>query len=154
MTQHKLIEGAIRASKTTICLWSELNALLEHPGIATLLARWTDDATYGILRPRWREIVESCGLYPAWHADEKCEVFSNGSRAYITGLKPSEESRRYGKIRGLTLARAYVDQAEEMPHDFFLELSLSAHFRCLAHIEHTGWNFEGDPSNCSSELLN
>ena len=39
------IEGAFRASKTTICLWKEFNALKDYPGIHTILSRWTDDAT-------------------------------------------------------------------------------------------------------------
>src|SRR5262245_47824092 len=57
-TTHALdIEGALRASKTTIALWKELNAMLDQPGIHTILARWTEDATQSVLKPIWRAIL-------------------------------------------------------------------------------------------------
>jgi len=118
------IEGAIRASKTTICLWKEHSAMVNSPGIHTLLSRWTDDATDTLLRPLWSEILQSSGLGDAvtWSAEEHCYKFTNGSRAYMLGLKAPDELRRYSKFRGLTLARAYVDQAEELPEDVYREL--------------------------------
>lgn len=121
-TRFRDVEGAIRSSKTTLCLWDELNQLLEHPGIHTLLSRWTDDATDSILKPVWLDILRKAGEYPHWEATQHCYVFGNGSKAYVKGLKASEETNRYGKFRGLTLARFYVDQAEEVPHDVFQEL--------------------------------
>ncbi len=116
------VEGALRASKTTICLWKELTALLDEPGCHTLLSRWTDDATHGILKPIWRAILEQAGITPVWNAREEYDELPNGSIAYIRGLKASEEVNRYGKFRGLTLARFYVDQAEEVPADVYQEL--------------------------------
>lgn len=121
-TRYLDVEGALRASKTTICLWKELNACLETPGIHTLLSRWTDDATHGILKPIWRAILQKAGVTPQWHAREEYDELPGGSRAYIRGLKASEDTNRYGKFRGLTLARFYVDQAEELPHDVYQEL--------------------------------
>jgi hypothetical protein len=124
-TTHALdIEGAIRASKTTICLWKEHDAVVNHPGIHTLLARWTDDATDTLLRPLWSEILNVSQLEGnvSWSAEEHCYKFTNGSRAYMLGLKAPDELRRYSKFRGLTLARAYIDQAEELPEDVFREL--------------------------------
>ena len=38
------------------------------------------------------------------------------------GLKAQDQQTRYGKFRGLTLARVYIDQAEEMPRDIYHEL--------------------------------
>src|SRR6185503_3744512 len=99
------IEGALRASKTTICLWKELNALLAYPGLHTLLARWTDEAAHGILKPIWRSILEKAGLVPDWNGEGGYDLLPNGSIAYIRGLKVGEEINRYGKFRGLTLAR-------------------------------------------------
>lgn len=121
-TRYLDIEGAFRAAKTTIGLWKELNAALKYPGIRILLCRWTDDATFGILRPVWRAICDKAGVPLRWHSDEGYDELPNGSRVYIRGLKASEETNRYGKFRGLTLARVYLDQAEEVPHDVFLEL--------------------------------
>src|SRR4030095_9988510 len=116
------IEGALRASKTTIALWKELNALVAHPGIHTILARWTEDATQSILKPIWRAILQQAGIRARWNPLEHYDELGTGSRAYIRGLKAQDAQTRYGKFRGLTLARAYIDQAEEVPQDVYLEL--------------------------------
>lgn len=117
------IEGALRASKTTICLRKTLKAALRHPGIHILIARWTDDATHSILKPAWRAMCDRAGERLEWHAEEQYDALSNGSRVYIRGLKTQDATNRYSKFRGLTLARIYVDQAEEMPQDIYLELA-------------------------------
>jgi len=44
------------------------------------------------------------------------------SRLYVRGLKASEDAARYSKFAGLTLALVYVDQAEELPEDFYRAL--------------------------------
>ena len=46
-----------------------------------------------------------------------------GSRAYVRGLKSQDQTLRYSKFRGLTLSRAYIDQAEEVPEDVYLEVT-------------------------------
>ena len=56
------VEGAFRSGKTTIGLWKELNAILEYPGIYTMLSRWTDDAMQGILKPVWRQTLRDLSL--------------------------------------------------------------------------------------------
>lgn len=122
-TRELCIEGAIRASKTTIGLWKEFNALVAHPGMHGLLARWTDGGVYGLLVPLWRAICARAGVRLKWHADEEYDELPNGSRAYIRGLKTQDATMRYGKFRGLTLARVFVDQAEEIPQDVYLELA-------------------------------
>lgn len=132
-TREMDIEGAVRAGKTTVCLWRELNACLQHPGIHILLARWTDTGVDGLLKPLWRQICDNAGVKLEWHSDEGYdqlwngpdpdEPWKGGSRAFFRGLKSQDQTLRYSKFRGLTLARVYVDQAEEIPHDIYLELA-------------------------------
>lgn len=117
------IEGAVRAGKTTVCLWREFNAAVQYPGIHILLARWTDSGVYGLLLPLWRRICEQAGVRLSWHSDEEYDELPNGSRIFVRGLKAQDQTLRYSKFRGLTLARVYVDQAEEIPHDIYLELA-------------------------------
>lgn len=122
-TRELDIEGAVRAGKTTVCLWRELTACLATPGIHILLARWTDSGVYGLLVPLWKRICEEANLRLVWHADEEYFELPNGALAYVRGLKSQDQTLRYSKFRGLTLARVYVDQAEEIPHDIYLELA-------------------------------
>ena len=116
------VEGALRASKTTIALWKELNALLAAPGLHTILCRWTEDATQSILKPIWRAVLQQAGITPRWNPLEHYDELPNGAWAYIRGLKAQDQQTRYGKFRGLTLGRAYIDQAEEVPADIYYEL--------------------------------
>ena len=116
------VEGALRSGKTTVCLWKEFRFAVTHPGIAILIARWTDEGTYGLLRPLWDGICDAAGQKQVWNARESCYDWMNGSRIYMRGLMASTDTMRYSKFRGLTLARVYVDQAEEMQRDVFLEL--------------------------------
>lgn len=122
-TRELDIEGALRASKTTICLWKEFNACQQEPGIHTMLCRWTDDAVHGILKPVWRQVCEQAGIALHWNGEEQFDQMENGSKIYIRGLKSQDQVNRYSKFRGLTLARVYLDQAEEVPQDVYLELA-------------------------------
>lgn len=122
-TRELDVEGAVRAGKTTVCLWRELNACIEHPGIFCLLARWTDTGVYGLVLPMWRRICEQAGIRLVWHADEEYDELPNTARMYVRGLKSQDATLRYSKFRGLTLSRVYVDQAEEVPQDVYLELA-------------------------------
>lgn len=122
-TLETCIEGAIRAGKTTVCLWREFNAAIAYPGIHMLIARWTDDGLFGLVAPLWRRICEQAGVKLEWHSDEKYDVLPNGTRVYLRGLKSQDQTLRYAKFRGLTLARVYLDQAEEVPEDIYLELT-------------------------------
>lgn len=117
------IEGAVRAGKTTVCLRRELRATQQWPGIHILLARWTDSGVYGLVLPLWRRMCEAAGIRLKWHSDEEFDEMPNGSRIFVRGLKSQDQTLRYSKFRGLTLARVYVDQAEEIPHDIYLELA-------------------------------
>jgi len=147
-TTHALdVEGALRASKTTIALWKEINALVAHPGMHTLLARWTEDAMQTVLKPIWRSILEKAGLRVRWNAMEHYDEFPNGARAYVRGLKAQDQQTRYAKFRGLTLSRVYIDQAEEMPRDVYHELKARLSQKGYPHqivitpqaVEETHW---------------
>lgn len=123
-TSHELdVEGAIRAGKTTLCLWREFNSTQEYPGIPILLSRWTDRGVYGLLRPLWLRICDQAGVTVQWHPAEEYDLLPNGSMVFFRGLKSQDATLRYSKFRGLTVARVYVDQAEEVPHDVYLELA-------------------------------
>lgn len=123
-TTHELdIEGAIRAGKTTLCLWREFNACIKYPGIHTLLSRWTDRGVDGLIKPLWRRICAQAGTRLIWHPDEEFDEMPNGSLIFFRGLKSQDVTLRYSKLRGLTLARVYADQAEEIPQDVYLELA-------------------------------
>jgi hypothetical protein len=123
-TQREIcVEGAIRAGKTTVCLWKEHAFARQYPGICILLARWTDDAVFGLIVPLWNAICDQAGDPQTWNAKEGCYEWPNGSRIYIRGLKSQDVTLRYSKLRGYTIARAYVDQAEELPRDIYLELA-------------------------------
>lgn len=117
------VEGAIRAGKTTVCLWREHEAARRYPGIAIILARWTDEAVHGLIRPLWNQICETAGDRQTWNSKESCYDWPNGTRIYVIGLKSQDQTLRYSKFRGKTVARVYVDQAEEMPRDVYLELA-------------------------------
>ena len=116
------IEGAFRASKTTLGLWKILKACRTYPGIHTLISRWTDEAADGILRPHFERICAEAYIQLAWRGSEGYYETPNGSLVYATGLKASEGATRYIKFRGRDLAMIYIDQAEEVPHDVFTEL--------------------------------
>lgn len=115
------VEGAIRAGKTTVCLWKEHEAARTYPGIPILLARWTDEAVHGLIAPLWVKICALAGDAQTWNSKESCFEWPNGSRIYLRGLKSQDQTLRYSKFRGLTLARTYIDQAEELPRDVYLE---------------------------------
>ncbi len=114
-------EGAVRAGKTTPLVWALIIAMVEHPGIQCMLTRWTQDALDAQLKPKF---YEECPpeLRRRWNAKEEYEEFHNGSRCYIRALKTSDDSARYSKISGLTLAKIAVDQPEEIPEDVYAAL--------------------------------
>lgn len=121
------LEGALACGKTTVALWKELDALETHPGIWSLLSRWTDDATNALLRPAFEQLARLHKTNLAWKGDkEKYYLLENGSRAYCFGLKTqsSDPEQRYGKIRGLPVSRIYIDQAEQVEADIAGELRL------------------------------
>jgi len=111
-------EGGIRSGKTTALVWKLINYALEYPGIKMLLARWTGDGVDMQLKPKF---YEECPreVLGKWNAKEEWQEFTNGSILYLRPLKSSDDSSRYGKFSGLTLAVIGVDQAEEVPRDIY-----------------------------------
>lgn len=121
--QHLDLEGGIRAGKSVPLVAKVAKLCVDHPGIHCLLARWSETNLDAQLKPLWRDWAAKHGLSLSWNAEEQYdEVLETGARVYLRGLKPSEETARYGKFRGLTLAFIGIDQAEELPADFWGEL--------------------------------
>jgi hypothetical protein len=115
------LEGAFRSGKTTAALWKVLSSCLDYPGIHWLICRYADGDTQTKLKPKWREVLDQCGVVPKWDPRELCDILPNGSKVYIFGVKAADQVARYGKLRGLTLAGIYNDQTEELPKDIFQE---------------------------------
>lgn len=119
-------EGAFRVGKTTAALWKVFNSCKTHPGIHWLICRYSDGDTQTKLKPPWRAICDLAGVKVEWDAHEQCDVFpevdGKRSRVYIFGIKSQDQTSRYGKLRGATLAGIFNDQTEELPHDVFLEM--------------------------------
>lgn len=111
-------EGAIRSGKSTPLVWKIINYALEYPGIKMMLCRWTGDACDMQLKPKF---YEECPkeILGKWNAKEEYQEFTNGSLVYIRSLKSSDDSARYAKFAGLTLAVVGVDQPEELPADIY-----------------------------------
>lgn len=118
------LEGALASGKTIVALWKELEKLKRYRGIWILISRWVDDQVHKLLRPEFERLARIHGTKFAWNAKESYYEFENGSRAFAFGLQTTEiePNRRFGKIRGLSVSRIYVDQAEQIPADFPLEL--------------------------------
>jgi len=112
------LEGAIRSGKTTVLVWKAVTQLANHPGMHALLCRWTGDSLDAQLKPRFWELCppELLTSHP-WNAKEEFVQFANGSRCYLRALKTGEDSARFAKSAGLTLAFIGVDQAEEIPKE-------------------------------------
>src|SRR3990167_3545466 len=121
-TRNIDLEGGFRAGKTTAALWKVLNSCVDHSGICWLACRYGDGDTQSKLKPPWRDICYAAGVEVAWNPDAMYDLLPNGSRVYLFGLKAQDQVTRYAKLRGLTLAGIYVDQAEELPYDVYLEL--------------------------------
>ena len=154
------IEGAIRSGKTTECLWKEHEYCRRYPGIPIMLARWTDEAVHGLIAPLWAQICNLTGDAQTWNAKESCFDWWNGSRIYVRGLKSQDQTLRYAKIRGLTLARIYIDQAEELPRDVYLECAGRLSAKGFPHqitispqaIEDTHWIAQEFPAGINDGL--
>lgn len=114
------LEGGVRAGKSLALCFKVLYYCLRHPGIHCALTRWTQDGLDAQLRPIWRSVCNMAGIELRWHPDEEYdEVVATGSIVYLRALKASEETQRYSKLAGLTLAVLGIDQAEEVPEDVY-----------------------------------
>ena len=112
------LEGAVRAGKSTPCAAKLARYAVKYPGINMAAARWTQDALDAQVKPLWRSVAASRGLHLEWHGDEGYdEVVGTGSRVYLRGIHASEDTQRYSKLAGLTLAVLWIDQPEEISND-------------------------------------
>ena len=117
-------EGSIRSGKSTAAGIKVWMYALQYPGIRCLAARWKSEDVEGQLRSLWRQVAEFYPpqVHPEWDSKEQAYVFPNGSWVYMRSLKASDEDARYSKFRGLTLAIVWIEQAEEVPQDVYVEL--------------------------------
>jgi hypothetical protein len=137
------LEGALNCGKTTACLTKEFLEAQMNPGIWSFIARFTDGDNDTKLLPAWEAVVAKFGVRLQWNTEEKYYGFPNGpsesdpyeggSRVYSFGLMSPVPMRRYAKLRGLGVSRIYIDQAEELPGDFFGELVLRLRQSGYAH---------------------
>lgn len=118
------LEGVQSSGKTLVAMWKELNALEASPGMWSFLTRWSEDDVHVLLRPEFERLLRIRETKWAWNSKEKAYEFENGCRVFAFGLRTTavDPILRYGKIRGIPLSRILVDQAEQVPADFLLEL--------------------------------
>lgn len=122
-TRYVDFEGAIRSGKSTAAVWKVINYAQEYPGIHILFTRWTQDSLDAQVKPLFfQHVPPELLAEKAWHAGEEYVEFTNGSRVYLRALKTSDESSRFSKVAGLTLAIIVVDQAEEVPEWMYFYL--------------------------------
>jgi hypothetical protein len=108
-------EGAVRAGKSTPAAAKLARYAVQYPGIAMGAARWTQDALDAQVKPLWRATAQARGLHLEWHGDEQYdEVVGTGSRIYLRAMHAGEDSQRFSKFAGLTLAILWIDQPEEI----------------------------------------
>ena len=127
------LEGALSSGKTTACLWKVFNSLHAHPGIHWWIGRYGDGETQTKIRPAFEAVCQMAGSLPNWNAKELSYDFPNGSKCYAYGLKSPDALSRYSKMRGMGVAGIYLDQTEELPEDFSLELRLRLRQPGFAH---------------------
>lgn len=118
------LEGALSSGKTTAALWKVWTSLQEHPGIHWWIGRFGDGETQTKIRPAFEAICQQAGGVPTWSAKELAYEFPNTSKCFSYGLKSPDALSRYSKLRGMGVSGIYLDQTEELPEDFSLELRL------------------------------
>jgi PBSX family phage terminase large subunit len=117
-TEYIDFEGAVRAGKSTPCAAKLARYAVRYPGIHMAAARWTQDAIDAQIKPLWRSVAQARGLALEWHGDEQYdEVLGTGAKIYLRGIHASEDTQRYSKLAGLTLAVLWLDQPEEISND-------------------------------------
>jgi len=117
-TEYIDFEGAVRAGKSTPCAAKLARYAVRYPGIHMAAARWTQDALDAQIKPLWRSVAQQRGLELQWHGEEQYdEIVGTGSRVYLRAIHASEDTQRYSKLAGLTLAILWIDQPEEISND-------------------------------------
>lgn len=127
------LEGALSSGKTTAACWKVYNSAIENPGIWWWIGRYGDGETQTKVRPAFEEVCTMAGTVPRWDAKELCYQFENDSKVFSYGLKSPDALSRYSKMRGMGVAGIYLDQTEELPEDFSLELRLRLRQKGFPH---------------------
>ncbi len=113
------LEGARYSAKTWTCCEKVRRKALKYPGIEGLICRFANEETKTKIKPEFRKICALQGTEIEWNEGEKCflfpEVDRKRSKVYAYGLKTQSETEALAKVRGLSVAFAWVDQAEELP---------------------------------------
>lgn len=116
-TEYVDLEGAVRAGKSTAPAAKLAMYGVEYPGIELAATRWSQDNLDAQIKPLWRDTAYNMGIPLRWNAQEEYDELDNGSRVYLRALKSSEDTNRYGKFAGKSLAVLWIDQPEEVPKD-------------------------------------
>ena len=113
------LEGARYSAKTWTCCEKVRRKALKYPGIEGLICRFANEETKTKIIPEFRKICALQGTELQWDNNERCflfpEVGGKQSRVYAYGLKTQSMTEALAKVRGLSVAFAWVDQAEELP---------------------------------------
>jgi hypothetical protein len=116
-TKYVDFEGAVRAGKSTAPAAKLGTYAVEYPGIEMAASRWSQDNLDAQIKPLWRDTARQMGLGLRWNSAEEYDELDNGSRVYLRALKSGEDTNRYGKFAGKSLAVFWIDQPEETPQD-------------------------------------
>ncbi len=106
-------EGAVRSGKTFSSLAAWLRFVIEGPDGPLLLSGKTERTVrHNIIDP----LTEMLGSKRCQYVQGRGELRILGRRIYVVG---ANDERAEEKIRGLTLAGAYVDEVSTLPESFW-----------------------------------
>jgi hypothetical protein len=112
------IEGARYSGKTWTCCEKVRRKALKYPGIIGLIGRFTNEETKTKVIPEFRKICSMQGTDLEWDTQEHAFLFPpvDGlqSKVYAYGLKTQSATEALAKVRGLSVAFAWLDQTEEV----------------------------------------
>lgn len=115
LADHRLniFEGSVRSGKTITSLLAWLRFVLAGPAGNLLMVGKTERTLKrNIIDP----LIEMLGTDRVRYVQGAGEVHIAGRRIYIAG---ANDEKAEGKIRGLTLAGAYIDEASTMPESMW-----------------------------------
>ena len=109
------LEGARYSAKTWTCCEKVRQKAIKYPGIIGLICRFANEETKTKIIPEFRKICALQGTELEWDSNELCFLFPEvgglRSKVYAYGLKTQSEAEALAKVRGLSVAFVWVDQA-------------------------------------------
>lgn len=110
-------EGSVRSSKTVSSLirWVEF-VRTAPPGPLLMVGKTERTCRRNVIDP----LIEMLGLKRCWYNSGTAELTLCNRKIYVVG---ANDERAQDKIRGLTLAGAYVDEISTLPESFFQMLT-------------------------------